>query len=140
MASRETPKNGKSRLGSGSKTNIIAVDESAASIVDFDISQSRLSVGGLFDKGPDTSHSEQKPFNLTKQGTETSMPSAIKAKDNHNQTLNKSGTFNRSTGGPEDDLGMTLDDADLILSQSDFSTSMISGKLGIGAFVSNPSS
>jgi hypothetical protein len=38
------------RLGSASKSNIVAIDESGASLVDFDLSESKFTIGNMFDK------------------------------------------------------------------------------------------
>jgi len=46
------------RLGSASKSNIIAVDESVASLVDFDLSESKFTLAGMFDKTNNDSRQE----------------------------------------------------------------------------------
>jgi len=60
------------------------------------------------------------------------MPSAIKHSDSkpQNGTLNRSGRLNRSNGGPEDELAMSMDDTNFELSESNFSHSMMSNKIG----------
>jgi hypothetical protein len=47
-----------------------------------------------------------------------------------NGTLNRSGRLNRSNGGPEDELAMSMDDTNFELSESNFSHSMMSNKIG----------
>ena len=53
------------------------------------------------------------------------MPSAIKpseSKANNATMLNRSGTLNRSSGGPDDaDFALSMDDTDFGLSESNFS-------------------
>ena len=46
--------------------------------------------------------------------------------------MNKSGTqiLNKSHGGPEDELAMSLDETDFAISESNFSHSMMSNKIG----------
>ena len=44
--------------------------------------------------------------------------------------MNRSGTLNRSSGGPEDELAMSLDETDFAISESNFSHSMMSNKIG----------
>ena len=44
--------------------------------------------------------------------------------------MNKSGILNRSSGGPEDDLALSLDETDFAISESNFSHSMMSNKIG----------
>ena len=45
-----TPTGRLERQGSGSKSNIMAIDESGTSLVDFDLSESKFTMGGFFDK------------------------------------------------------------------------------------------
>ena len=44
--------------------------------------------------------------------------------------MNKSGFMNKSNGGPEDELVMSLDETDFAISESNFSHSMMSNKIG----------
>ena len=103
----------------------MGIDESANSLVDFDLSESKFTMGGFFDKTQGESQHE-KTVALSKQGTDSEMPSAIKLteqKNSHGATmLNKSGTLNRSSGGPDDaDFNLSMDDTDFGLSESNFS-------------------
>ena len=45
-------------------------------------------------------------------------------------SVNKSGILNKSNGGPEDDLALSLDETDFAISESNFSHSMMSNKIG----------
>jgi len=69
------------KMGSGSKSNIIAVDESAQSMVDFDLSDSKFTLGLFENNNRDSSPGLNEKLNLTKQVTDGSMQSAIKFKE-----------------------------------------------------------
>lgn len=115
---RVTPTRLRDRNGSASKSNIMAIDESATSLVDFDLSESKFTMGGFLDRTAIDAGTGDK--------TETEMPSAIKPselqKKLSNPALNNSGRLNRSSGGgPDDDFALSLDESDFGLSQSNFS-------------------
>jgi len=73
--------NSAKKMGSGSKSNIMAVDESVQSMVDFDLSDSKFTTGLFESNNRDQSPGLTEKLNLTKQGTEGSMLSAIKFKE-----------------------------------------------------------
>ena len=79
---RATPTRARDRPGSASKSNIIAIDESGASmgasLVDFDLSESKFTMGGFLDRTPNLDSQADKTLAFSRQGTETEMPSAIK--------------------------------------------------------------
>ena len=55
------------KMGSGTKTNIMAVDESVQSMVDFDLSESKFTMGLLDNNTRDPSPGLNENLNLTKQ-------------------------------------------------------------------------
>ena len=125
------------KMSSASKSNIMAIDESGASLVDFDLSESKFTIGNMFDKTND--NRIEQLTQIKRQGTDSSLPGNGATKPLHemkpsNGTLNRSGRLNRSNGGPEDELAMSMDDTNFELSESNFSHSMMSNK--IGAFAS----
>lgn len=116
----------------------MVADDSVQSLVDFDLSESKFKMDGFFEKN-DVSPIGDKTANLSRQGSD-SLPSALRPSEQNKinlsgGALNKSGTMNRSNGGPDDELAMSLDETDFGLSESNFSHSMMSNK--IGSFVSN---
>ena len=44
--------------------------------------------------------------------------------------MNKSSILNRSNGGPDDEIAMSLEEDDFAISESNFSHSMMSNKIG----------
>ena len=72
-------------------------------------------------------------MNVSRQGSDP-----VRANNDRNNAtmLNKSGTLNKSNGGPEDDLALSMEETDFNVSESNFSHSMMSNK--IGAFAGNP--
>ena len=138
------------KFGSGSK-NIIAVDESAQSLVDFDLSESKGGMLALLEKsGISHGGGDLKQTKLSKQGTDSSRSggpkhdSTLPTGDNKISgmtmgpaaTLNKSNSLNKSNGGPEDELAMSMDNTDWNLSQSNISH-LFSSKMD--SFVNQPS-
>ena len=92
------------------------------SFVDFELSESKFTSGGFFDK---TGYESQdiKGVTSSKQGTDSEMANAT-LKPSGNETkgaLNKSGNLSKSIGGGDDDLAISMDDAAFDLSESNFS-------------------
>ena len=114
---------------------MIVVDESAQSLVDFDLSESKFTMG-LFEsnnRDPSPSGAIDK-LRLSKQGTDNdvSLPSAIRPSETPDYL--KSGIRN-GLGSAAEDLGLSMDESDFGLSESNFSHSMMSNK--IGSFATN---
>lgn len=113
------------------RSNIIAVDESAQSLVDFDLSESKFTMGLFENTNRDPSPSgNMERLRLNKQGTDNdvSMPSAIRPSET--PVTMKSGGSRKGSGAAAEDLGLSLDESDFGLSESNFSHSMMSNKIG----------
>lgn len=74
--------NSAAKMGSGGgKSNIVAIDDSIQSLVDFDLSESKFTMGAFDHMNRDPSPAPAEKLNASKQGSATSkdtMPSAIK--------------------------------------------------------------
>ena len=111
-------------------------------MVDFDLSTSKLTIGGFL-PGADSPLNQEKSglghgggsgnIDVQRQGSDSQLPSAIKKQnESHNLTMiNRSSTLNKSSndGGGVDELAMSMDDTDFGLSESNFSHSMMSNKI-----------
>ena len=101
-------------------------------MVDFDLSESKFTMGGFLPTGDSPMNNDKSGgmMGITRQGSDSQMPSAIKQTESHNLTMiNRSNTMNKSNGGPDDDLALSMDDTDFGLSESNFSHSMMSAKI-----------
>ena len=99
-------------------------------MVDFDLSESRFTVGGFLPTGESPLNQEKSGLAISKRGSDSNLPSAIIQKESHHLTLlNRSNSMNKSNGGQDDELGMSMDDTDFGLSESNFSHSMMSSKI-----------
>ena len=96
-------------------------------MVDFDLSESKFTVGGFIPTGESPLNVNHSHITITKQGSDQMMPSTIKKKDS-SQMLNRSGHLNKSNGGPDDELAMSINESDFGLSESNFSHSMMTNK------------
>ena len=105
----------------------MAIDESGHSMVDFDLSESKFTVGGFINTGESPLNVDKSNLVFSKQGSDSQLLSAIKKKDS-SQGLNRSGNLNKSNGGPEDELAMSINESDFGLSESNFSHSMMTNK------------
>ena len=116
------------------RSNIMAVDESAQSMVDFELSESKFTTGQFefSHRDPSPTPGDQQRA-LFKQGSGLSkdtMPSAIKpANSDAPATLNKSGTGSRkgSNAGADD---ISMGESDFAVSESNFSHTKLSKQLG----------
>ena len=118
-------------MGSGGgRSNIVAIDDSVQSLVDFDLSESKFTMGAFDHSNRDPSPAPAEKLMPSKQGSTPKSGGGVTKPVEPAAALYKSGSGSRRGSGTAGADDMSMEESDFGLSESNFSHSMLSNKIG----------